>query len=137
MVLETSQPLHPERGVHVGEYLADATTVSPAAADVDETEARYRLAVHAAELGADDLVTSTHRQHHRAALGRAGQPAVGGQPARGEYLRQVLTAAEQVDVAVRGHPLVGVDLGDLYRDPAQLGTAGQHQHVAPVAVGTE
>src|SRR5580692_9701486 len=137
VVLEAGEALHAERRIDVGGYLADSAPLTAAAADVEQPQPRDRLAVHAAELGADDLVAGADGQHDRAPVDRRGQPAAGPEPARGQDLRQVLAAAQQVDIAVGGDPLVGVDLGDLDRDAAQPGAAGQHEQVPAVAVRAE
>jgi len=115
----------------------DPAPLAPAAADVEQPEPAHRLAFHAAELGSDDLVAGADREDHRAPARGRGQAAGRRQAAGGENLRQVLAAAEQVDVAVHGHPLVGIDLGDLDREAAQPGPAGEHEQVPPVAVGAE
>ena len=84
-----------------------------------------------------DLVPGADGEDDRARADGRGQPAAGPQPAGGQYLRQVLAPAHQVDVAVDGDPLVGVDLGDLDRDTAEPGPAGQHEQVPAVTVGAE
>jgi hypothetical protein len=137
MVLEAGEPLNPEFGIDVSGDLAHAAPVAATAADVDYPEAGHRLALHPAELGADDLVAGAHREQDGAAADGLGQSAVSAQAARGQDLRQVLTAAHQVDVTVGRYPLVGVDLSDLDTDAAQSGAAGEHEQVPPVAVGAE
>ena len=137
MVLEPGQPAHVQPGVDVGDDLADGAALAPAAANVEQAESLHRRVVGAAELDAEHLVAGADREHHRAALGRRVQPAVGEQPPGRQRLRQVLAAAHQVDVAVARHRLVGVDLDDLDRQAAQPGTPLEHEHVAAVTVGGE
>src|SRR6185503_18712741 len=98
-------------GVDVRGDLADPPPLAAAAADVDQPQPGHGLALYPAELGADDLVTGADREDHGAPARGRREAAVGREAARGQDLRQVLAAAEQVDVAVGGHPLVGVDLG--------------------------
>ena len=97
----------------------------------------HGLALVPAELRADQLVAGADREHHRALGRRGGQPPVGAQPAGGQHLRQVLAAAQQVDVTLPGHRLVGVDLDGLDPDAAQPGPPLQDQQVAAVTVGAE
>ena len=128
-----SKPVSParaERGIDVRDDLADAPPLPPPAANVEQPEPGDRLAFHAAEPGPDDLVAGADREDHRAAGRGRGQPSARHQAARGQDLRQVLTAAEQVDVPVDGHPLVGVDLGDLDSEAAQPGPPGEYEQVA-------
>jgi hypothetical protein len=68
---------------------------------------------------------------------RSVQPLVGVEPLGGQGLGSVLAAAEQIDIALLGHLLVGAHLDGLDRNPADERPAGQDQHVAPVAVGGE
>src|SRR5580692_7663881 len=118
VVLEAGQPLDAKRRVDVGDDLADPAPLAAAAADVEQAEAGDRLSLGPAELRPDDLVASADREHDRAPPDRRGQPAGRAQPAGGEHLRQVFAAAQQVNVAVYGNPLVGVDLGYLDRQAA-------------------
>jgi hypothetical protein len=134
---ETGEPFDAERRIDVRSYLAHSPPLAPAAADVEQAEPGNRLAFCPAELDPHDLVASADREDHRAAAGGRGQASARGQAARGQDLRQVLPAAEQVDVAVHGHLLVGIDLGDLDRDAAQPGPAGEHEQVPPVPVGAK
>ena len=60
----------------------------------------------AAEPVADDLVARADSEDDGAAACRPGEAAVGTQPVRCQDLRQVLTAAEQVDIALAGYRLV-------------------------------
>jgi Pectate lyase superfamily protein len=137
VVLEAGQPADVQRGVHVGDDLADGAVVAATAADVKQAESLHRRVVRPAELDADHLVAGADREHHGAALGRRVQPAVGQQPTGRQRLRQVLAAAHRVDVAVARHRLVGVDLDDLDADAAQPGAALEHEHVPAVTVGGE
>jgi hypothetical protein len=137
VVLEAGEPLDTEGRIDVGGDLPDPAALSPAAADVEQAQARDRLAIGPAELGADDLVAGAHGQQYRPAVDRRAQPAAGPEPARGQHLRQVLAAAHQVDVAVDRDLLVGVDLGDLDREAAQPGPAGQHEQVPAITVRAE
>src|SRR2546430_753066 len=113
VVLEAGEPAGAERGIDVRDDLTNAPLLAPPAADVEEPEPGHRLAFHTAELGPDDLVAGADREYHRAAGRGRGQPSARRQPARGQDLRQVLTAPEQGDVPVRGYPLVGIDLRHL------------------------
>ena len=137
MVLETGEPLDAERRIDLRGYLPDPAALTPAAADVEQPESGHRLAFRAAELGPHDLVAGADREDHRTVARGRGQPAARRQPTCGENLRQVLAAAEQVDVAVHGHLLIRIDLGDLDLQAAQPGPAGEHEQIAAVAVGAE
>ena len=67
MVLEAGEPRHAERRIDVGDELADAAPVAAAAGDVEDAEARHRLALDAAEPVAEHLIARADREHHRAA----------------------------------------------------------------------
>ena len=128
---------HAEHGIDVGGYLTNAAPVTPAAADVEQSEPGNRLAFRPAELGSHDLVAGADRENHRTLVHRPRQPAARAEPPGSQNLRQVLTAAKQVDITVRGNPLIGIDLGDLDRNAAKPRPAGEHKQVAAIAVGAE
>ena len=85
--------------------------------DVEYLQPGDELALLTPELRAEKLVTGAHGEDHRALFGRRVQAPVGAQPPGGQDLRQVLAAAEQVDVALPGHRLVGIDQALLHFDP--------------------
>jgi len=120
VVLEPGQPADVQGRVHLGDHLADGRAGRPAPLRMSSRPSPCTgRVVRAAELDTDHLVAGADGEHHRAALGRRVQPAVGQQPAGGQRLRQVLAPAHRVDVAVARHLLVGVDLDNLDRDAAQ------------------
>src|SRR6516165_1612594 len=99
MVLEAGQATDAQGWVDVGDDLADSAPLAATAADVEHAEALHRLALRTAEYFTDVLVAGADREDDRAAGGGGSQAAVVLQASRGQHLRQVLAAAEQVDVA--------------------------------------
>src|SRR5262249_29375919 len=126
-----------EPRIHVGEHLAYAAPLAAATADVEDPQTFHRLALSAAEHRADQLIAGANGEDHRAAGDRRVQPPAGPRPLGGEPLPTILAAAEEVDVALARHRLVGVHLDRLDVQPAQPGPAGEHDQVAPVAVRAE
>ena len=106
MVLKSGQPVNSERRVYVSHHFADAALLTAAAADVEQAKAVHWLTLSAAEHRSDELVARAHSEDHGTGLRRAGQPAISLQPPRGQHLRQVFAATEQVDITLRWHGLV-------------------------------
>ena len=90
-----------------------------------------------AELRPEQLVASAYREDDRAAAGDTRQAAIVAEPPRRQDLRQILAAAEQVDVALPGYRLIGVDFDGLGLDAPEPGTPLEHQQIPPVPVGAE
>src|SRR5712664_2106985 len=103
MVLEARQLIDAKLRIDVRQYLAHAPPLTLAAAE-------YR---------ADQLVTRAHREDDRPVRGSRGEPAAGPQPLRGQYLGKVLAAAEQVDITLAWHRLIGVHLDRVDGEAAQ------------------
>src|SRR5258708_5759762 len=137
MVLEAGELIDAKLRIDVRQHLAHAPPVTAAAADVDDAEALDRLPLRAAEYRPDQLVTGADGEDHSAVRGRRGEPAAGPQPLRGQYLGQVLAAAEQVDVTLARYGLIGVHLDRVDGNAAQPRPARQDDQIAPVAVGAE
>src|SRR5215469_5208073 len=137
VVLESSQRGHTQLRVDIGHELADSPPLAPAAADVQQAETADRLSLHSPELVADDLVAGAHGEDHAAEASGSRKAAVCAKPVRGEYLREVLTPAEQVDVTLSGDRLVCVDPRRFHVDAAQPRPPLQDEQVAPVTVRAE
>src|SRR5258706_8243412 len=137
MVREARQLIDAKRRIDVRQYLAHAAPLTAAAAHIYDAEPLHRLTLGAAEYRADQLVTRAHREDDRPVRGSRGEPAAGPQPLRGQYLGKVLAAAEQVDITLAWHRLIGVHLDRVDGEAAQPRPASQHDQIAPVAVGAE
>src|SRR5258706_6389386 len=137
MVLEARQLIDAKLRIDVRQYLAHAAPLTAAAAHINEAEPLHRLTLGAAEYRADQLVPCAHGEDDRPVRGSGGEPAAGPQPLRGQYLGKVLAAAEQVDITLAWHRLIGVHLDRVDGEAAQPRPASQHDQIAPVAVGAE
>jgi hypothetical protein len=133
VVFEPAQRRQAQPGVDLAGELADRPGLAPVGVQVEQLQPRGG-GVLGHERAAKQLVAGAHGEDHRATGDGAVQPAVGYEAVRGEGLRTVLAAAEEIDVGRAGEGVVGTDLGGLHVEAAQPGSAGEHQQVAPVAV---
>jgi hypothetical protein len=134
VVLEAGQGGQPEPRVDVAGQLADRPGRAAVGLQVEQLQPGA-LGALGEEGAAEQLVAGAHGEDHRAPVDRPVQAAVGDQPLRGQRLRAVLPAAEQVDVGRLGQPLVGAHLERLVPEAAQRRPPGEDEQVAPIAVG--
>ena len=116
------------------DQLGDRPPLAGFGGQVEQAEAVVVDAVESAEAGAEHLQAGADAEDHR--LGRQGPPVL-AQVGRGQGLRAVLAAAEQVEVQSGRHRLAEPDRHDLGVEPAPAQPPAQDLRVAGVAVGAE
>jgi hypothetical protein len=86
--------------------------------------------------GPDQLVARADREQRSPPFDSFDE-AAGSKQREGLSLGKVLTASEDVDIALTGDDIAGLDLEHPAGDASPLETSGQHGGIPPVSVGAE
>jgi len=136
VVFETGQRGQAESRVDVAAQFADGPGLAAVGVQVEQPEAGAFRAL-CEERVPEELVAGADREDRGALVDRPVQAAVGDQALRGQGLRAVLAAADQVDVGHGRHRLVRADLVRLDRNAADRRPPAENEQIAPVAIGRE